>query len=134
MSPIQSDSAMKGRVLFSTVLLVYVAIWIFSIIALQIFLKIEGSTETHLSPTQQRISWVFQSPLMIVMGITRALTWPGEPTVPDLFIAVGLVVHAIMMLACARRSSFIALTCVQAVLLTVGAIYFVRLSRLPSGG
>ena len=131
----QTDAGPEQRVSFSRRLLIYFAVWLLAALAFQFFLHPMGLTETALTPIQQRISWPVYTPLMIVVGLAHAVTWPDFPQAWVGFAAAAfLVFHAILALTRARRSSFVALTSAQALLLTVAVIYFVRQSQLPSGG
>ena len=130
----QTD-ALPQRVRFRSRLLIYFTGWLLAALAIQIFLEPEGLTVTHLTPIEQRISWPFYTPFMAVVGLAQAVTWPDFPqATAGLAAATCFVLHAIIALACGRRSSFIALTAAQALLLTIAVIYFVRQSQLPSGG
>jgi hypothetical protein len=131
----QTDAGPDRRVSFSRRLRIYFAVWLLTALAFQVFLQPEGLTVTDLTPIQQRIRWPFYTPVMAVVGLAQAFTWPAFPQASAGFAAAGgLVLHAMFALTRARRSSFIALTSAQALLLTVAVIYFVRQSQLPRGG
>ncbi len=131
----QVDAGPEHSVSFSRRLLIYFAVWLLAALAFQFFLQPIGLTETALTPIQQRIRWPIYTPLMIVAGLAHAVTWSDFPQAWVGFaVAALLVLHAILALTRARRSSFVVLISTQALLLTFAVIYFVRLSELPSGG
>ena len=131
----ESVANVERSVLFRTRALAYFALWFLAAISFEIYLRPEGVTETDLSETQQRWIWLPYTPIFIAVGLAYA-TWPSDPNALLILLAfMGLAAHAILALILVhRRSSFIALICVQVLLLTVGVIYFLRFSRLPSGG
>ena len=115
--------------------LVYFSVWLLAVLAIQIFLPPEGPSETDRTAIHQRLLWPFYTPLMVVVGLARAATWPSR--FPDWLpwaIVTGLAVHFIVAATRSRRSSFVAVTCFQVLVLAVGVIYFVRQSFLPTGG
>lgn len=135
MSVPQPRAVPKDRIRFGRRLLVYLAVWLLAAFAFQVFLKPEGLTETDLSSLQQRISRLLHTPVMAVLGLAQSVTWPGIPGATGGFAAAACFVsQAILTLTRARRRPFIALMLVQALLLTVAVVHFVRQSRLPSGG
>lgn len=106
----QIDAHPQRRVRFRSRLLIYFALWLLAALAFQIFLQPQGLTETHLTPIQQRISWPLYTPFMSVVGLAQAVTWPDFPKALAVFVAaVCFALHAILALACARRSWYIAL-------------------------
>lgn len=115
-------------------LVIYLAIWFVTALAFEIFLQPEGLTETDLTPFQQRIRMPIYVPLMTVVGLAQSVTWPTFPGTSALDVAAAcLALHAVVALSLAHRGSFLALATVQALLLTVAIVYFVRQSHLPSG-
>lgn len=132
---LQTDAGAERRVSFSRRLLIYGAVWLLAALAFQVFLQPEGLTETSLAPMQQRIRWPLYTPLMAMVGLSYAVSWPDSPR-EDVGLAAGagLVLHGILALACARRSRFIAFTLAQTLLLTVAVIYFIRQTQLPGDG
>jgi len=132
---LQLYAASGHRIRFSGRLLIYIAVWLLAVLAFEVFLQPEGLTETDLTPFQQRIRLPLYTPLMAVLGLAQSVTWPAIPTPFDLCGAAACFgLHAIAALTRSRRSSLIAFTCVQALLLTASVVYYVRLCRLPSGG
>ena len=109
--------------------------WILAAVAFQIFLQPLGLTETSLTPLQQRMQWPLLTPIMVIVGLAQASTWPAAPhAFVGISVAVGIVFHAIAALTISRLKSFIVLMFVQMGFLTVAVICFVRWSQTPSGG
>jgi len=134
MSHPQLDTVSEHRVRFSRRLLTYFAVWFLAVLAFGVFLQPEGLTETDLTPFQQRIRLPLYTPLMAVAGLAQSVTWPTFPSSSALDAAAAcFVLHAIVALTRSRRSSLIAFTCAQALLLTVAVVYYVRQSQLPTG-
>ena len=118
-----------------TRVLVYFSVWLLAVLTIQIFLPPEGPSETDRTAIQQRLLWPLYTPLMVVVGLARAATWPSR--FPDWLpwaVVTGLAFHFIVAATRSRRSSFVAVTCFQVLVLAVGVIYFVRQSFLPKGG
>jgi len=118
-----------------TRVLVYFSVWLLAVLTIQIFLPPEGPSETDRPAIQQRFLWPLYTPLMVVVGLAQAATWPGRfPDWVGWTILSGLAVHFIVAATRSRRSSFVAVTCFQVLVLAVGVISFVRQSYLPTGG
>ena len=112
----------------------YVAVWLFTVLAFQIFLTPEGLTETNLSEMEQRIRWPLYTPIMVVIGFAEAFTWPTDFTAVAFVGAFAcLVAHAITMLTRVHFRPFVLMLCIQTVLLAIAVIYFIRFSQLPGG-
>ena len=125
----------ENRVRFSTRLLIYVAMWLFAALVFQAFLQPAGLSETELTPIQQRLLWPLYTPVMAVVGLAQAGTWPVFPSA--LAILAGgacFAVHGIIALSRKQWSSIVALAGVHALLLAIAVIYFVRQAQLPTGG
>lgn len=128
-------AAPKRGVPLRTRVLVYFSVWPLAVLAIQIFLPPEGPSETDLTAIQQRLLWPLYTLLMVVVGLARAATWPGRfPDWVGWAVVTGLAFHFIVAATRSRRSSFVAVTCFQVLVLAVGVIYFVRQSFLPTGG
>ena len=119
----------------------YLVLWLIAAIAIQIFLKPEGLTETDLSPFQQRIRWPIYTPLMIALGLGRVITLPLLPLLHwsnemlTFWIAfVGLAVIGIITLTRRSRQVFVDMLCVNAVLLAISVFFFLQIAAIPSGG
>ena len=119
----------------------YLVLWLIAAIAIQIFLKPEGLTETDLSPFQQRIRWPIYTPLMIALGLGRVITLPLLPLLHwsnemlTFWIAfVGLAVIGIITLTRRSRQVFVVMLCVNAVLLAISVFFFLQIAAIPSGG
>jgi cbb3-type cytochrome oxidase subunit 1 len=133
LSPFDSDS--EDYVWFGRRLLIYLSVWFLAVLVCEVFLRPEGFSETSLTPFQQRIRWPLYAPLMAVVGLAQSVTWPTFPGALAITVAaVCLILQAIVSLTRSRSRSLVALTCVQALLLTVAVVYLVRLSKLPTGG
>jgi uncharacterized membrane protein len=128
-------SVSAQRVSLRKRLLIYLAVWALSGLAFQVFLQPMGLTETHLTPTEQRVRWPIYTPLMALVGLAQSFTWPASPGTSAGFAAFAcFAVHAVVALTRTRWSSVAGLFCIQTLLLAVAVIYFVRHSQLPTGG
>lgn len=113
----------------------YFAGWVLVALAFQVFLQPLGLTETALTPIQQRMLWPLWAPVMVIVGLAQAATWPASPqAVVGISVAVGMVFHAFAALTISHFKAFIVLMLAQMGFLTIAVIYFVRWSQLPSGG
>ncbi len=131
----QFDALTEPRTWFTARLAVYFGVWLLALLALQIFLQPEGATESSFTATQQRLLWLPYTPLMVVVGLAQAATWPGSfPNWAPWMVVGVLVGHALVALTRVRRSSFVVLIGVQVVLFGVAVFYFVRQAQLPTGG
>ena len=79
MRPAECDQPPETKVSFRARFFFYLAIWLFAALAIQVFLPPEGHAATDLTPFQQRIRWLFGIPLIAMLGLARALTWPWYP-------------------------------------------------------
>ena len=115
---------------------VYLAVWLLAVLAIEVFLIPDSPTESHLTPLEQRLIWPLYTPLMVLVGLEQAVAWAGGEfeMVRFAVIAVSLAAQGIIALAISRRDWFFACTLLQVALLSVGVVYFIHLSRLPSGG
>lgn len=128
-------SASFGRVSIARRVLYYGAVWLFAVIAFQVLLKPDGLTESNLGELQQRVRWPLYAPIMATLGLAKAFTWPRDATGGTVFAAaVCFAVHAILTITQSHRRAFVLMICIQAALLVVAVIYFIRFSRLPAGG
>ena len=132
-SSTQSDSELNDRVPFIVVLFVYLAIWFLADIAFHVLTKdvVKHSTSSDLIV---RLSTrVMETPINIIAGLSLAV---GEIIAPDsqdadwlllpTLIGVCVFGHAVLTLSCVRRRAFIAFSCAQVLLLTVGVIFHLR--------
>jgi len=130
----QTTPTPQHRVGFRHRMLIYFAVWLLAVLAIQVFLRPMGLTETALTPIQQRIRWPLYTPFMAVIGLAQAVTWPASPQALAGIAAVTIfALHALLMLTRTRRYSFVVLAVVQVLLLAVAVIYYVRWSELPTG-
>jgi hypothetical protein len=113
----------------------FFALWILAAVAFEIFLAPEGSTVTDKSELHQRLTLPLWTPLLAAFGLAQAATWPHSFPAWAVF-APGcyFCVQAVSCLVFSRRSVFASLCSLQVVMLTIAVVYFVRFSRLPSGG
>lgn len=124
-----------ARVRLTIRLAVYFSVWVLVAVAFQVFLQPEGPTESSFSPLQQRLIWPLYTPLMAVIGLAQAATWPKHwPDWAPWVVVIGLAIHGVVTLTRSRRSTFLIFTGVQVLVLTVAVVYFVRQSYLPTGG
>lgn len=130
----EAATCLTHHVRFRRRLFIYIALWLLAALAFQVFLRPLGLTETDLTPIQQRIRWPLYTPLMAVIGLAQAGTWPANPqAIAGIAAAAVFVLHAVSMLTRARPRSLIALAAAHALLLALAVIYYVRWSQLPSG-
>lgn len=115
--------------------LIVCIVWLSTALAFQVFVKPEAVTVTDLSEIQQRIQWLFLTPMMAAAGLAEALAWPSEFTVGGLLVSlVCLSALSINTLIVSSRRAFVVMICINAVVLAIAVIYFIRFSRLPSAG
>jgi hypothetical protein len=115
-------------------LLIYLAVWLLAALAFEALLRPQGFTETHLTPLQQRLQWLFATPLMVFFGLAQALLTPRD--IPQSFFWLCVTVflaHAIMVLRRTQLPMFATLIGLQALTLAGGVAYFIHFSRLPDG-
>ena len=130
----EAATSLTHHVRFRHRLFIHIALWLLAALAFQVFLRPLGLTETDLTPIQQRIRWPLYTPLMAVIGLAQAGTWPANPpALAGMAAAAVFVLHAILMLTRARPRSLIALAVAHALLLALAIIYYVRWPQLPSG-
>ena len=126
------DAHSRSRVRFGARIIPYGGIWLAAAFANS--LLADGDFTGY-----ERFIGALLTPVAAVFGLAMALT--GRPTeISDLPIwpvalAAGLFgVHAVITLTRTRPTSLAVMLGIQVVLLSVAAIYLVRLSKLPSGG
>ena len=111
------------------------AMWLAAALAFQVFLKSEGLTETNLNEMQQRIGWLFSTPIMAAAGLAEAFVWPrGFRSGGVSAAVVCLTGLSIITLTRSSRRAFVAMICINIIILAVAVTYFVRFSRLSTGG
>lgn len=112
----------------------YFSTWLLAVVAIQIILKPQGVTETALSATQQRISWIFCSPVSILIGLAQAFTWPEEVAGwAVVTAAICILIIAVVALAQDRTRIFLVTMILQIIVIMVSVIYLKRLDSLPGG-
>lgn len=116
-------------------LLGYAAVWLLAALAVQLFLRPEGLTETSLNEAQQRALWLLYTPVMATIGLSHALERVRNLAdwVP-VIIVICFVLHAIVTLIQSRTRSFAIMLLIQIVVLSLAITSFIDLSRLPAGG
>ena len=132
MSVTRYDSAPESCVSFRTRFLAYFVVWFLAILALEVFLEPEGHAQTDLTVIQQRLRWPLQAPVAALIGLAHAFSWAGG--VSGLLAFVCIATLGIAALAYGRRASFVVLISLNALMLFIAIIYYIRWSRLPSGG
>ena len=112
----------------------YGAVWLLAALAIQLFLKPEGLTETNLYEAQQRALWLLYTPVMASIGladvlerVSRLADWA------PLIIVICFVLHALVTLTRSRARSFAIMLLIQIVFLSLAITNFIQLSRLPAG-
>jgi len=112
----------------------YGALWVLAAIAIQVFLKPEGLTETNLSEIQQRIRWPFYTPLMVAMGLAAAFARSAVYNGWAISTALScFVIHGFITLTRTSARSFALMILIHAALLGVAVICFLRFARMPTG-
>lgn len=115
-------------------LLGYGAVWLLAALAIQLFLRPEGLTETNLNEAQQRALWLLYTPVMATIGLADALQRVSRlADWSPLVIAICFALHALVILTQSRPRFFAIMIFVQIVLLSLAIMSFIHLSRLPAG-
>jgi hypothetical protein len=121
-----------------TCCIAYIAIWLLTAVAFEVFMQPDGMTETDLTSTQQRIRWPLYTPLMALLGLARAFTWPWHPLyhsppdsalVPAFLASIGFLL-ALGCLTITRRHlwSLVTMLCFHAAILSVSVIFYLRMT------
>jgi hypothetical protein len=138
MSLPQPDAISEGPVRISTRLLIYLAVWLLAALALEVFLQPLGLTETDATPLEQRLWWPLYTPLMVFLGLAmflQVLPWPsGMAGGAALVALIYFAAQAYFALTPRRPAVVLGLSCLQALALSAGVLYWVRYSQLPTGG
>jgi len=138
MSPAESDPLPETDIRFRTRFFFYLAIWLFAALVIQVFLPPEGIVATDLTPFQQRIRWLFGIPLIAMLGLARALTWPWYPSdhsppdsasLPALLVSICcLIAIGTITLTRHRWCYLIPALCLHATILLVSIPFYIRFS------
>src|SRR5215218_10227701 len=109
------DPVPQHQVRFSRRLAIYLSVWLLAALALEVFLRPEGLTETSASPLEQRLWLPIYTPLMVILGLAQAATWPRDHfahwAVAAAFIC--FLVHGIFTLRAGKRAWFLVLACIH---------------------
>jgi hypothetical protein len=118
--------------------LTFFSLWIVAAIACEIFLPLQGATETAVSPLEQRLWMPIELPLFMVFGLAQAFVWPRE-----LWFASGwwmLLAFSywfflcIWMLNARQFHQLVGASCLAVVSVCVCIVFLIRLDAFPTGG
>lgn len=120
---------------FARRFLYYGITWLLAVIAFQIFLRPEGPTETDVSAFEQRLWLPFYTPVIVFIGFTRAVAGISHSGAWSIVISlVCLIGVGITTLTQSRCRPFMLMVGIHSVLLVIGVLYAIRVSRLPGDG